>query len=601
MLRCRRHEPTPDLPGIEMGFRFRRSVRLFPGVRLNFGLRGVSVSAGVPGMTVNIGSRRSSITVGIPGTGLSYTETLAPGRQSVRTPPPLGDLAVDPPAAPVDRNQPGGALPGEIRSAEVAALTSPDLEGLKNLINEAAHQKASLQPDWLEAVNARKKAWKKLRRREQLPLKLFMKQAIPKARETFDEAENEATKVAEALAASEIKVEVVLDDRCWAAWSRLERAHRRLSNSARFWDVTSSLVVDRFRTRSAASFEVTRTLVGLRPITDGILSGPHRGMRFENANGDDLDIFPGFLLIRQKQGTDYALVDLRDLETRSYPQQFIEAEGVPPDARVVGHAWAKSNKDGSPDRRFRDNHQIPVALYGRIEFATSTGVREAYDASDCEAALEFGEALRTLQAELRRHAADPRPVQVASPGDQSPSDRTIALPALPDVWPAYEVLLIPLALAGAMAIPFSVPRPVVGPAGPSIAVSPVPATLSAPIDEATTKLTQPPAPTREGSTTITKSPPSPMGEPAGRGEPASVGPSPPDVRGVASDSATRRMVTTTGANVRAEPDRGSPSTRVVAAGTSVVVFEKKNGWVRVGSSASEPWGWIHSSLLAAVP
>lgn len=310
-----------------MGFRFRRSVRLFPGVRVNFGLRGVSVSAGVPGMTVNIGPRRSSITVGIPGTGLSYTETLGPARRPVRSPPPVGNFVAEPPAAPIDRIEPGGVLPGEIRSAEVAALTSPDLEGLKKLINEAAHQKASLQSDWLEAVSARKKAWKKLRRREQLPLRLFMKQAIPKAREAFDEAENEARKVAEALAASEIKVEVVLDDRCWAAWSRLEQAHRRLSNSARFWDVTSSLVVDRFRTRSAASFEVTRRLVGLRPITDGILSGPHRGMRFENANGDDLDIFPGFLLIRQKQGTDYALVDLRDLDTRSYPQQFIEAEG----------------------------------------------------------------------------------------------------------------------------------------------------------------------------------------------------------------------------------------------------------------------------------
>lgn len=601
MLRCRHHALPPDFTGIEMGFRFRRSVRLFPGVRLNFGLRGVSVSAGVPGMTVNFGPRRSSITVGIPGTGLSCTETLGPGRRPVRSPPPLGDFAAEPPAAPIDRIELDGALPGEIRSAEVAALTSPDLEGLKKLINEAAHQKSSLQPDWLEAVNARKKAWKKLRRREQLPLRLFMKQAIPKAREAFDEAENEARKVAEALAASEIKVEVALDDRCWAAWSRLEQAHRRLSNSARFWDVTSSLSVDRFRTRSAANFEVTRTLVGLRPITDGILSGPHRGMRFENANGDDLDIFPGFLLIRQKQGTDYALVDLRDLDTRSYPQQFIEAEGVPPDARVVGHAWAKSNKDGSPDRRFRDNHQIPIALYGRIEFATSSGVREAYDASDCEAALEFGEALRTLQAELRRHASDPRPVQVASPGDQSSSVRAIPLPALPDVWPAYEVLLIPLALVGAMAIPFSVPRPVVGPALSSVTGSPSPADLSAPVEGTTTAKTQPPVSTPEGSTTVVKSPPPATKEPAGRGEPLSAAPSPSDVRGAASDSATRRMVTTTGANVRAEPDRGAPSTRVVAAGTSVVVLDRKSGWVRVGSSSSEPWGWIHSSLLAAAP
>lgn len=91
-----------------------------------------------------------------------------------------------------------------------------------------------------------------------------------------------------------------------------------------------------------------------------------------------------------------------------------------------------------------------------------------------------------LQAELRRHASDPRPVRVDSPGDQSPSDRTIALPALPGVWPAYDALLIPLALVGSMAIPFSVPRPVAGPAVSSVTGSPSLAALSAPVDGTTT-------------------------------------------------------------------------------------------------------------------
>ena len=32
-----------------MGLRFRKSVSLFPGVKLNFGTTGMSVSTGVPG------------------------------------------------------------------------------------------------------------------------------------------------------------------------------------------------------------------------------------------------------------------------------------------------------------------------------------------------------------------------------------------------------------------------------------------------------------------------------------------------------------------------------------------------------------------------
>ena len=56
-----------------MGFRFRRSVRLLPGVRLNFGKRGVSALVGVRGAHVTVGKTGVRTTVGIPGTGLSYT------------------------------------------------------------------------------------------------------------------------------------------------------------------------------------------------------------------------------------------------------------------------------------------------------------------------------------------------------------------------------------------------------------------------------------------------------------------------------------------------------------------------------------------------
>ena len=59
-----------------MGFRFRRSVRIMPGLRLNFGKRGVSVSAGPRGAKVTVGPTGTRATVGIPGTGISYTEKI---------------------------------------------------------------------------------------------------------------------------------------------------------------------------------------------------------------------------------------------------------------------------------------------------------------------------------------------------------------------------------------------------------------------------------------------------------------------------------------------------------------------------------------------
>ena len=57
-----------------MGFRFRRSIKLLPGIRVNLSKSGVSTSIGTRGATINIKGDRVRTTVGIPGTGLSYSE-----------------------------------------------------------------------------------------------------------------------------------------------------------------------------------------------------------------------------------------------------------------------------------------------------------------------------------------------------------------------------------------------------------------------------------------------------------------------------------------------------------------------------------------------
>ena len=58
-----------------MGFlRFRRSIKLFPGLRWNIGKKSSSLSIGGRGAHYTVGTSGSRTTVGIPGTGLSYTD-----------------------------------------------------------------------------------------------------------------------------------------------------------------------------------------------------------------------------------------------------------------------------------------------------------------------------------------------------------------------------------------------------------------------------------------------------------------------------------------------------------------------------------------------
>lgn len=57
-----------------MGWRYRRRLRLAPGIYLNIGKTGAtSISAGVRGAHLTWGRRGTRASVGLPGSGLSYT------------------------------------------------------------------------------------------------------------------------------------------------------------------------------------------------------------------------------------------------------------------------------------------------------------------------------------------------------------------------------------------------------------------------------------------------------------------------------------------------------------------------------------------------
>lgn len=59
-----------------MGFRFHRSAKIFPGIRLNFSKSGLGLSFGVKGYRVSIGPAGIRRTVSLPGTGISHIDQL---------------------------------------------------------------------------------------------------------------------------------------------------------------------------------------------------------------------------------------------------------------------------------------------------------------------------------------------------------------------------------------------------------------------------------------------------------------------------------------------------------------------------------------------
>ncbi len=65
---------------------------------------------------------------------------------------------------------------------------------------------------------------------------------------------------------------------------------------------------------------------------------------------------------------------------------------------VLDHTWLRSNQDGSPDRRFNGNRQIPVARYGKLTVGSENGLCEEWLVSNADAALAFGAASAHMAA-----------------------------------------------------------------------------------------------------------------------------------------------------------------------------------------------------------
>jgi DNA-directed RNA polymerase subunit RPC12/RpoP len=93
---------------------------------------------------------------------------------------------------------------------------------------------------------------------------------------------------------------------------------------------------------------------------------------------------------------------------------------------VVGQTWAKINKDGTRDKRFADNYEIPIALYGELTLKSDTGLWEKFLFSNPEKMERFVESWSAFVASFAhqislRFSEDPIvPPEMDSPHKVTP-------------------------------------------------------------------------------------------------------------------------------------------------------------------------------------
>jgi DNA polymerase-3 subunit epsilon len=109
-------------------------------------------------------------------------------------------------------------------------------------------------------------------------------------------------------------------------------------------------------------------------------------------------LLPDRLLVRD--GRRYADISYATVSSDSKTIVFIEDGHAPNDSAVVGTTWRFVNKSGGPDRRFKDNRQLPKLAYGEFNLGSSGGLQQVWQFSRPEAAAIMVEALSSVRDPL---------------------------------------------------------------------------------------------------------------------------------------------------------------------------------------------------------
>ena len=383
-----------------MGWRFRKSFQVIPGLRLNLSKSGLSASIGGSPLTLNIGQHGLMRTASIPGTGISFRQHFSGPEPSPKpSNAPLGTSPIlRPPLPDAPPLHFGTPVTQEIRSAPTELLTSESLKQLKDLIATAYTEREDIKGQLSSAQSEKARASSRYFSWEQgFLLRRLFKNKFAHRRALLDTETQKVHELEEQLRLTVIAAEIEIDQGQAEPFFRMRDDFAALCECAAIWDVKSQRATDRFHERTIADQAVERQKVNFHLNMCDLIQWDSKIPHLVNANGGDIYLYPGFILYRATRSA-FSVIDYHDLREDVSSVRFNETEGVPSDSQIIGQTWFKANKDGSRDRRFANNYPVPIAGYARWVLKTPTGLWEEYQFSNPDRLLRFVASLRAFIA-----------------------------------------------------------------------------------------------------------------------------------------------------------------------------------------------------------
>lgn len=338
-----------------MGLTFSKSVR-FGAVRFNFSGSGIGMSVGIPGLRIGTGPRGAYISGGIGG--FRYRRSLS--EVASRTP------ARFPASKDVPTHAEGEAAPTIVSTQDhdtlsVLELTDSDSDGLLQSMNEQRRK----TPLWPFVAGGF----------------FLLYLLLTSAMTTWPNAVHYALVAVMAAVLGWVywrdkmrKVTVLFFEPDAITAGHFEALSRELSNAASMRKLKAVLSTSRYADRkySAGASEGLKFSQASMCLGQGPGVVANVNVPVVKTGRTTLAFYPDRILAFQ--GNSVGAIAYDSLSAAEERVRFVEDESVPSDANVIDRTWRYVNRNGGPDRRFKNNRELPICAYSQLNLSTQSGL-----------------------------------------------------------------------------------------------------------------------------------------------------------------------------------------------------------------------------------
>ena len=312
-----------------MGFRYRKSLNLGLGFRINLSKTGIGYSWGVPGYRITkMANGGNRTTYSLPGTGLSYVEQSGGGKNQQRE---------------------DNLYTGEVKNYDNIPIediqkNDPILSKINKVILLNRWANILLFSIILIGTSA-------------IFLLTFITGIIIKI--------IIATKM-------KIKLYYEFDEESRRMYDALKEVFITLSNNKKMWQINSSTRVFNTKYNAGAGKNVERNNAFVTTKMPWFIK-TNLDVYGLNIKNQKMMFTPDRLIVFRPLGKAFGCT-YNDMFLGINTTRFVESERLYSDVEVVDYTWYYTNKDGERDLRFSNNKKFPVCEYGELTIKSPNGI-----------------------------------------------------------------------------------------------------------------------------------------------------------------------------------------------------------------------------------